>query len=96
MTRPASTHWRAEAVPTQRPRLLVVLRWLPTVAAALFLGGAGEWRGTDVVVTAIDDRREVLRLVGKDVGEAEDALRLLRADLDRLSQDEFLREWGAA
>jgi hypothetical protein len=96
MTRPASAYWRAEAVPTRRPTLLVLLRWLPSVASALFLGGGGEWRGTDVVVTAIDDRREVLRFVGKDVVEADDALQLLRADLDRLPQDEFLREWGAA
>jgi hypothetical protein len=73
----------------------VLLRWLPSVAAAFFFGAGGGWRGTDVVVTTIDADREVLRLSGKDVGEAEDALQLLRADLDRLSQNDFLREWGA-
>jgi hypothetical protein len=92
---PASASWRAEVVPTSRPKAAVLLRWLPSVAAAFFFGAGGEWRGTDVVVTTIDGDREVLRLIGKDVGEAEDALQLLRADLDRLSQDDFLREWGA-
>ncbi|GAB2983405.1 hypothetical protein GCM10027282_22930 [Frigoribacterium salinisoli] len=94
--RPASACWRAEAVPTRRPGALVLLRWLPSVAGALFFGAGGTWRGTDVVVREIDGSRDVLRLVGKDGGEAEDALQLLRADLDRFSQEDFLREWGAA
>jgi hypothetical protein len=78
------------------PKLLVFLRWVPSVVAGFVFGAGGEWRGTDVVVTTIGGDREVLRLVGKDVSEANDALQLLRADLGRLSQEEFLREWGAA
>ena len=93
---PASACWRAEAVPTRRPKALVLLRWLPSVAGAFFFGAVGEWRGTDVVVRDIDASREVLRRVGLDVGEAEDTVQLFSADLDRLSQEDFLREWGAA
>ena len=92
---PASASWHAEIVPTRRPWPLVALRWLPALAMAWFAGDGDEWPGHDVVVSEQGTGREVMRLVGKGIVAADESLQLVRADLDGLTREEFLREWGA-
>jgi hypothetical protein len=90
---PASTALAAELVPTGRPKILVFLRSLPSLILAFVGGDAAEWKGTDLVVRRIDTGRDVLRMGGMDVEEADRLIALVRADLDTHTVESFLDEW---
>lgn len=60
------------------------------------LGGDGtEAAGATAVVRRIEDDKEILRITAGNIDEAESLLALIRNDLDTMTQEEFLREWGA-
>lgn len=92
---PASTALAAELVPTSRPKVLVFLRWLPSLVGSLFFGDAtgAAWKGTDIVVRRADTGRDVLRMGGLDVEEADRLIALVRADLETHTVESFLDEW---
>ena len=90
---PASTALAAELVPTSRPKVLVFLRWVLSFVSAFFFGAGPEWKGTDVVVRRTDTGRDVLRMGGMDVEEADRLIALVRADLDTHTVESFLDEW---
>ncbi|GHD09864.1 hypothetical protein [Zhihengliuella salsuginis] len=69
-------------------------RWFAGVADA-FLGGDGsDALGATVVVRRIDNDAEILRITGNNIDEAEGLLALVRRDLENLTREEFLAEWG--
>ena len=59
-----------ELVPTRRPKLLVLLRRLPSLVSAALFGTGEKWPGTDVVVKETGTGHEVLRLIGNNMADA--------------------------
>ncbi|MFF2277234.1 hypothetical protein [Agromyces sp. NPDC058126] len=89
---PASLHLSAEL----RPRRLRGIR--RAVHTALLLAGEALSLGgpsvAELVVVRTGTGAPVIRTPAGSLMEADELLRQIRADLDRLSVEEFLAEWG--
>ncbi|MFF2494691.1 hypothetical protein [Agromyces sp. NPDC058064] len=89
---PASLHLSAELRPR---RLRGVRKAVHTVllvtGEALSLGGPSV---ADLVVVRTGTGAPVIRTGAGSLMEADELLRQIRADLDRMSVEEFLAEWG--
>lgn len=70
-------------------------RWVIGIFDAALGGDGSEAAGATAVVRRISDDKEILRITAGNYDEAESLLALLRNDLENMSQEEFLREWGA-
>jgi len=70
-------------------------RWVIGIFDAALGGDGSEAAGATAVVRRISDDKEILRITAGGVDEAESLVALIRNDLENLSQEEFLREWGA-
>ncbi|WP_309080384.1 hypothetical protein [Zhihengliuella sp.] len=69
-------------------------RWVAGLADALLGGDGSDALGATVVVRRIDNDAEILRITGNNIDEAEGLLALVRRDLETLTREEFLAEWG--
>lgn len=87
---PASVHLHAE-LRERRHRGIRRLVHYVALAASEYTGGPSM---ADLVVTRRDSGAEVLRTSAGPLDGADELLRALRADLDRMSVAEFLEEWG--
>jgi len=70
-------------------------RWVIGIFDAALGGDGSEAAGATAVVRRLSDDKEILRITAGGVDEAESLVALIRNDLENLSQEEFLREWGA-
>lgn len=91
-TDPASNHLRAELrEPRHTPLGRVWHRTLLVVGEASGLGGPSM---ADLVVVRRDTGASVIRTKAGPLDEADLLLQTITADLERLSVEEFLAEWG--
>ena len=88
----AARHLRAEL----RPRRLRGIRKL--VHAALLIAGEATSLGgpsvAELVVVRAETGAPVIRTKAGSLMEADELLRQIRADLEQLTVEEFLAEWG--
>ena len=89
-TEPASRRFRVDVVPAGRARRVVT--FLPSMAFALFGEVAPHWPPQRVRV--IDRRTGRCVFEPEGSGDTSDYAPVLRADLDRMSVEEFCEEWG--
>ncbi|UOE45721.1 hypothetical protein [Agromyces larvae] len=89
---PASRHLTAELRPVRHRGLRKALHLtVLTLGEATGLGGPSI---ADLVVLRRDTGLPVIRTKAGALDEADALLRAIQADLDRLSVEEFLTEWG--
>ncbi|MEE1621047.1 hypothetical protein ACQ3I4_08045 [Zafaria sp. Z1313] len=69
-------------------------RWVVGLADAVLGGDGSDVMGATAVVRRIDNDEEVLRITGNNIDEAEGLVALIRRDLEEMTREEFLREWG--
>lgn len=89
---PASGHLRAELRPRRHAGLRKV--WHHTLQ---FVGGLTELGGpseADLVVVRRTTEAPVIRTSAGPLVEADQLLQTINADLERMSVEEFLAEWG--
>jgi hypothetical protein len=89
---PASAHLRAEL---REPRHTPLGRvWHHVVLIAGEATGLGGPSVADLVVVRRDSDAPVIRTRAGSLDEADRLLQTINADLDRLTVEEFLAEWG--
>ncbi|WP_350349410.1 hypothetical protein ABIQ69_05695 [Agromyces sp. G08B096] len=89
---PASRHLAAELRPPRHRGLRKALHFaVLTLGEATGLGGPSV---ADLVVVRRETDAPVLRTPAGSLEEADRLLLEIRADLDRMSVEEFLAEWG--
>ncbi len=86
----------ASLQPRPGGRLLRSARFLAAFAAELAMGFLPGPSLSDVVVTRRSDGAELMRVPAGDPLVPGDMLALVQRQLDELSPDAFLAEWGAA
>lgn len=69
-------------------------RWVVGIADAVLGGDGSDAMGATAVVRRIDNDAEILRITGNNIDEAEGLVALIRRDLQRMTREEFLAEWG--
>ncbi|WP_308799197.1 hypothetical protein [Agromyces silvae] len=89
---PASNHLRAELREPRHTGLgLVWHRVLYTVGVASGFGGPSM---ADLVVVRRDTGASVIRTKAGQLDEADHLLQTIATDLDRMTTEQFLAEWG--
>lgn len=69
-------------------------RWVVGLADAALGGDGTDVMGATAVVRRKDNDAEILRITGNNIDEAEGLIALIRSDLEQLSREDFLAEWG--
>lgn len=89
---PAALHLRAELRPRRLRGVRKAVHTVLLVAGeAMSLGGPSV---ADLVVVRAGTGAPVIRTGAGSLMEADELLRQIRADLDRMSVEEFMAEWG--
>ena len=69
-------------------------RWVVGVLDAALGGDGSEAAGATAVVRRLDNDAEILRITANSIDEAEGILALIRRDLEQMTREQFLEEWG--
>lgn len=69
-------------------------RWFVGIVDAVLGGDGSDAMGATAVVRRIDNNAEVLRITGNNIDEAEGLVALIRRDLEEMTREQFLQEWG--
>lgn len=92
----ASDDYEARLERTDDSPLKAAARWTAAVASAVIGDAEFEPSGTSVVVYSRSDESRVLTLRTSNLEEAERLIELVRRDLEELTPEDFMAEWGQA
>ncbi|GAB3619975.1 hypothetical protein GCM10027417_12360 [Glutamicibacter endophyticus] len=91
----AADHYEARLEQSHEAPLRAAGRWVAAIASAALGANEIEPIGAAVVVHSRADNSVILTLKTSNIEEAERLIESVRKDLEELTDEEFMDEWGA-